>query len=647
MPESPQAARFRLDDLVVDTATRQVWRGNSEIPLTGLSFDLLKALMDIGTRVVTTDELMDRVWPGRVVNAETVGKRVELVREALSDNSQEPRYIALVRGRGYRLLHAPQVEATPPATAPQAVPDAVVQEPKAAAIPRSRRVALIAGLAAALGLAVVFGILNRSPRAVPTPQAVAADEMPSVAVLPFLNLSEDAGNAYFSDGMAEELLGTLSKLPGLRVASRTSAFTFRGSKESLPEIAQQLNVDHIVEGSVRKAGNRIRVTIQLIEVRTDSHLWAETYDRELSDVLEIQREIAEKIAAALRLKFTSGARVAQGAGTRNPEAWQLYLRGHQLWQARSEESIRQGIGLLSRAIELDPGFAEAHASLAGAYLISFSWYSIQDAAALDRAREAAGRAIALDPTLSQPQAVLGELAYAHFDWTASESRFRHALKLNRNDAQAAYWLGEMLGNAGRTSEGLAIILEYEKLDPISPSMPIDIGILYKRLGDDARACDYFKRATEVGRSILAWLLLAECREKEGDLAGAEQAERAAQQLVKFDKPVFELVRRGQTDAVAAREARLAIQELVKRRRIQPARGWMKLGDYDAAFDSIEQQVLRHDITALRDLWWRDGAQMRAHPRFRPFVEKIGLVGYWRKSGWPDVCRPAGDSFTCD
>ncbi|HET9473805.1 MAG TPA: winged helix-turn-helix domain-containing protein, partial [Steroidobacteraceae bacterium] len=277
--------RFRLADLVIDTGTRQVWRDGAEIPLTGLSFDLLRALLDVGTRVVTSDELMDRVWPGRVVNAETVAKRVELVREALGDNSQEPRYIALVRGRGYRLLHAPQTAGQRDSTHAVA-PDTPISTPSEKSAPRPRRLALMVGIVSvAVISAVAIAFLLRTHRQGDEARTVVANGAPSVAVLPFLNLSEDAANEYFSDGMAEELLGTLSKLPGLRVASRTSAFTFRGSKQSLPEIARQLKVDHVVEGSVRKAGNRIRVTVQLIDVRSDSHLWAETYDRELADVL--------------------------------------------------------------------------------------------------------------------------------------------------------------------------------------------------------------------------------------------------------------------------------------------------------------------------------------------------------------------------
>jgi TolB-like protein/DNA-binding winged helix-turn-helix (wHTH) protein len=647
MPESPQVERIRLADLIIDTGTRQVWRDGLEIPLTGLSFDLLRAFIEAGTRVVSTDELMERVWPGRVVNAETVAKRVELVREALGDNSQEPRYIALVRGRGYRLLHAPQ-PAGPTRADPGRAPDPQPGPASAAPEPYRRRRAWIAGgITLVLLAAVAIGILVNLHRDERVARGAAANAIPSVAVLPFLNLSEDAANSYFSDGMAEELLGTLSKLRGLRVASRTSAFTFRGSSQPLPEIARALNVDNIVEGSVRKSGNRIRVTVQLIDVRSDSHLWTETYDRELSDVFEIQRDISERIADALKMELAPGARETLGPGTHNAEAWQLYLRGNQLWQARTEESIRQSIGLLRRAIDLDPAFAQAHASLAAAYWVSFFWFSHPEASAFDHAREAAKRAIELDPTLSQPYAVLGALAEANFEWSLAETQFRYALKLNPNDAQAGYWLAEMLGLTGRTREALAMLLEYEKLDPISFVTLHDIGIMYGRLGDEAHSCAYLVRATEIGGSPYVWLRVAECRRRAGNFAAMEDAERNAQRLLNSEKPILTLVRQGRTDPAAAREARAAIEQEVTRQRIYPARFWMELGDLDAAVDSIERNVLRHDINAMRDLWWRDGADLRAHPRFRPFIERIGLVEYWRAAGWPDVCRPAGESFTCD
>jgi|KBSSwiStaDraftv2_1062776.scaffolds.fasta_scaffold13296_5 TolB-like protein/DNA-binding winged helix-turn-helix (wHTH) protein/Tfp pilus assembly protein PilF len=640
MPESPQVERIRLADLTIDTGTRQVWRDGLEIPLTGLSYDLLRALIEVGTRVITTDELMERVWPGRVVNAETVAKRVELVREALGDNSQEPRYIALVRGRGYRLLHAPQPDSTRSEPGPGTT--------ATTGAPRTRRLAFGVGIAVMGVLAVVAtALLLRTQRHDEAVSVVATNDVPSIAVLPFLNLSEDAANNYISDGMAEELLGTLSKLPGLRVASRTSAFTFRGSKQSLPEIARQLNVDHIIEGSVRKAGNRIRVTVQLIDVRSDSHLWAENYDREVADVLDIQRDIAERIAGALQLKVSANASARLGAGTRNTEAWQLYLRGNQLWQSRTEEGLRQSIGLLGRAIELDPDFAQAHSSLAAAHLISFFWYAHPDKTSLMEAGRYAQRAIDLDPTLSKPYAIRAELAETRHEWGEAEALFREALRLNPNDTDSGYWYAAMLGHTGRSRDALAVLLRYEKLDPISAVLLHDIGVMYDRQGDVQRACEYYRRTTQLGSSPYPWLRVAECAEREGNLAAAEEAERTAERQFDFEKPIFSLVRKARTDPAAAREARAALLDAQKLGRVYFAKTFAALGDYDDAFDAMESSLLRGNFVPLRDLWWRDGAKLRAHPRFRPFVERIKLVEYWKKSGWPDVCRPVGDSFTCD
>jgi Tfp pilus assembly protein PilF len=447
--------------------------------------------------------------------------------------------------------------------------------------------------------------------------------------------------------MAEELLTTLSKMRELRVASRTSAFTFRGSRQSLPEIARALNVDHIVEGSVRKAGNRMRITVQLIDVGSDSHLWAETYDRELADVLEIQREIAEKIASALKVQLSQDTRARLATGTQSAEAYQLYLRGQQLWQARTEESIRQSLSLLGRAVEIDPGYAQAHSSLAAAHLVSFFWYAHPEPSSLGRAEEAAQRAITLDPTLSQPYAVRAELAETRLEWIEAEARFRRALELNPNDVSAGYWYAVLLQATGRTREALAIMLKYEPLDPISPALLHDIGMQYARLGDDVRACEYYRRTTQISRSPYPWLRMAECHERQGNIAAAEQAELTAQRRLGFEQPIFTLVRESKTNPAAARAARQAIAAEQGRQRVYFANTLWKLGDLDASFDAIEHHVLNHDFTPLRDLWWREARDLRAHPRFHTFVEKIGLVDYWRKSGWPDICRPAGESFTCD
>ena len=634
MPDTPLPDQFRLDDLTVDSATRKVWRDGVEIPLPGLSFDLLVALARAGTRVVSTDELMGLVWPGRVVNAETVAKRVELVREALGDDSQQPRYLAGVRGHGYRLLHAPQA----------AIPVAIVEGAAAQDnVPRRPWLWVTLGVIV-LGAVTAWWRIDRSTEAIVDTRTPAS--IPSVAVLPFANMSEDAANSYFSDGISEELLGTLSKLPGIRVASRTSSFSFRNSQQSLPEIARALNVDHIVEGSVRKAGNRIRVTAQLIEVRSDSHLWAESYDRELEDVFAIQKEIAENIAGALKVRLAmTGERAAPTP--RELEAYQLYLRGLQVWQLRGEQNIRQSIGLLTRAIELDPDLAQAHATLASAYALVPHYYQAPDPRAPELAERAAARAIELDATLSQPHAVRGVLAMQRMDWADAQSNYRRAIALNPNDGTPRYWLGESLSVTGRTREALAVMLEATELDPISPPLTHDIGVLYTREGDDARGCPYFRRSTQVGEYGFAMLDLAGCHERAGNIPEMLRAEAEAERLLGLDEPVLGLVREAVRDP-ARKPVALRALAAADAQHVNLSFQYRRLGEFDATFDRIERPMFTlGDYNQLRDLWGTDARALRAQPRFRDVVERLKLVDYWRKSGWADVCRPKGDSFECD
>jgi TolB-like protein/DNA-binding winged helix-turn-helix (wHTH) protein len=641
MPDTPLPDQFRLVDLTVDAATRQVWRDGVEIPLPGLSFDLLVALARAGTRVVSTDEIMERVWPGRVVNAETVAKRVELVRQALGDDSQEPRYLAGVRGHGYRLLHAPQAVVPAPVVEVPDVAPAILSRPARTWPP---------WLWATMGVIVLGAVtagwlFDRSADA--TVESHPPTSVPSIAVLPFANMSEDAANIYFSDGISEELLGTLSKLPGVRVASRTSAFSFRNSQQPLPEIARALNVDHIVEGSVRKAGNRIRVTAQLIEVRSDSHLWAESYDRDLEDVFAIQQEIAENIAAAFKLRLGTTA-VRAALTPREIEAYQLYLRGLQVWQLRGEENIRQSIGLLTRAIDLDPDLAQAHATLASAYALIPHYYQSPDPRAPALAERAAARAIELDPTLSQPHAVRGVLAMQRMDWESAQANYQRAIALNPNDGTPRYWLGELLSVTGRTRDSLAVMLEAAELDPISPPLTHDIAELYLREGDDARGCPYAIRTSEIGASGYVMLALARCHERASDIPEMLRAEAEAERRLELDEPVFGLVREALQDPAKKPAALRALAAAEARRQVYLVIEYRSLGEFDAAFDRIEQPMFtRGDYNSLRDLWGKDARALRAQPRFRVVVERLRLVDYWRKSGWADVCRPKGDLFECD
>jgi TolB-like protein/DNA-binding winged helix-turn-helix (wHTH) protein len=267
--------RYRIADLQVDAATRQIMREGREIELPGLSFDLLLVLARHAPRVLSAEELMELVWPGRVVNLETVAKRVELVRAALGDDSAEPRYVAVVRGHGYRLVApvraaaerrvAAQPVAAPPAPSVAAPPTA----PATSAPSGWQRRTLWASAALAGVAAVSVFAWLLAERGEPSGALAPPAEGPSLAVAPFRSLSDDAADAYFADGITEELRRALATVPRLRVASRTSSAPLRDGAPSLAAIARTLNVDHVLEGSVRRADNRIRVTAQLSEVASD------------------------------------------------------------------------------------------------------------------------------------------------------------------------------------------------------------------------------------------------------------------------------------------------------------------------------------------------------------------------------------------
>jgi TolB-like protein len=311
---------------------------------------------------------------------------------------------------------------------------------------------------------------KKSP-VVPTPQNRDAGPKasgPSIAVLAFTNLSRDPENEYFSDGISEELLNVLAKIPGLKVAARTSAFFFKGRNVPIPEVARTLGVAHVVEGSVRKMGNRVRITAQLIDAQDGFHLWSENFDRELQDIFAVQDEIAGLIAKNLQLKLGAAPRAAK---TVNPEAHRLVLEGRHFWTLRTDESFTRAELAFSRALKIDPDFAQAHSGLADVAAVR-SWYAslgggVPFKGELARAAADARRALALDASLAEVQATLGTIAYQEFRWAESEHHYQEAFQLNPNYALAYHWQAHLLAGQGRLDAGLTALERSIALDPLS------------------------------------------------------------------------------------------------------------------------------------------------------------------------------------
>jgi TolB-like protein len=285
--------------------------------------------------------------------------------------------------------------------------------------------------------------------------ATAPTADPSIAVLPFVNMSNDPEQEYFSDGISEELLNLLVRVDGLKVASRTSSFTFKGANRNIPQIASELKVDHVLEGSVRKAQNRVRITAQLIDTRTDRHLWSDTYDRELTDIFAIQDEIANAIVSALQAELGVGLEaVAVAAATENLDAYELYLKARELFQAR--QNLPTAIALFEQAIELDPGYARAWEGLAAVQSVAGSWLVGDGIDHKALAATAADRALELDPSLSMPYAVKG-IDYDNRGNNVAEGIANLDRAIGNDDKNASAWLwrGIVLKDAGYLEESIA------------------------------------------------------------------------------------------------------------------------------------------------------------------------------------------------
>jgi eukaryotic-like serine/threonine-protein kinase len=360
----------------------------------------------------------------------------------------------------------------------------------------------------------------------------------SLAVLPLENLSRDPDQEYFADGMTDAVITDLAKIGALRVISRTSVMRYKRTQKSVPEIAKELNVDAIMEGSIERSGSRVRLTAQLIRAATEQHLWAEAYDRDLQDVLRVQEEIARSIAREVQIKLTPQEQALLTKGRPiDPEAYELYLKGRYFWNKRTQESTVKAITLFHQAIDKDPRYASAYSGLADCYIlfgISFDVGSLSPTQAMPQAKAAAAKAIQLDDTLAEGH---NSLAYTKllydWDWAGSEAEFKRALKLNPGYANAHHWYAHLLFASGRRDEALAESKRALDLDQLSPIMNVHLGwhYIYSRQYD--MALKQLRKALELdpNYSLANWYL-GWVYEQQGKYAEALEAMRRAQEPLK-------------------------------------------------------------------------------------------------------------------
>jgi TolB-like protein/DNA-binding winged helix-turn-helix (wHTH) protein/Flp pilus assembly protein TadD len=471
--------RLRFGVFEADLATGELTKHGKRLSLQEQPFRLLALLLEKPGALVTREELHGRLWPQTIVDFDHgLNKAVSKIREALGDSAENPRFIETVARRGYRFLaDVAEVSGGQPETVaddlsargdpgPLGVADADTSPRRP---PRAWRVFGGAGLALVLAFSLSWIFY---------PWRSADATIRSLAVLPLENLSSDTSQDYFVDGMTDELITHLGQINTLRVISRTSVMTYKNVRKPLAEIARELNVEAVVEGSVLRSGERVRITAQLIRVPADEHMWGQSYEGDLRDTLALQSKVAQDIAEQIRATLNGQEQAAlQKSKAVSPVAYEAYLKGRYFLNKRTRDGLSKAIEYFGSAIERDPTYAEAYSGLADAYALSGDWkyglLSPQDA--FPKARAAATKALALDESLGEAHASLAfALDLYGWDWEAAETEYKRAIKLKPGYATAHQWYSWHLIMMGRNSEGMSEIRKAESLDPLSLIISADI-----------------------------------------------------------------------------------------------------------------------------------------------------------------------------
>ena len=514
---------------------------------------------------------------------------------------------------------------------------------------------LILALLLTIGGAIAWRFAPSVPPSVAAPAASASIAEKSIAVLPFADLSPGHDQEYFSDGMAEELLNALAKVKDLKVAGRTSSFSFKGKNDDLRAIGKVLGVANILEGSVRKQGEKVRITAQLIRTDNDFHLWSETYDGDLSDVFALQERIARAITEKLAVVLNGdSAQPLVKVATTNSEAYALYLQASGIFNRREGARFSEAIAELEQALKLDPKFARAHARLAAIYALEPIY--VVDATEASRAateREAA-LASALDPTLAEPYAALGAMYGLAGRWTDARIASDRSLAIDADDVNVVFWAGVGAINSGYTKRGCELLDRVLASEPLLPNALLWRGIEYVYTGDLTRGETLLRRAADVGLAHVG-IGLHMVEAAHGRTAEAKQqlanGLHALAAGLAADAPA--VVAAGVYGNAAEHAVAAALIEQVEAGQSGRISAFvpyslLQLGESTRALSVVQQQLTSNDALFMHVIWSPAQRATRASPEFKAFTRKVGLVDLWDRYGPPDVCkRLAPGDYACD
>ena len=634
MEKLGSTVRFGVFD--ADFRTQELRKQGVRVKLPQQSFQILQMLLEQPGELVTRDQLRQALWPGDtfVDFDHGVNNSIKRIRDALGDSAESPRYIETLPRLGYRFIGS--IDGKPDVPSPAPVPPPRYRwrlfTVRAKGAPRSygiRAKVLASAVVAAITLLVIISMTSvrerwlghRSP-----------PRIQSLAVLPLVNLSSDAGQDYFTDGMTEELTTDLGKISALRVISRTSAMQYKGTKKSLPEVARELDVDAIVEGTVARSGSHVRITANLVQASPEKHLWAESYESEVGDALTMQGRLAQAVAREIQVTLTQKEQQLLAASRPvNPEAQDLYFRGLYVeFEFGTVESSEKAINYFQQAIQKDPNYATAYAGLAAVYA---NWVPGMNRPRdrLPKAKELALKALQLDDTLADAHSVLGQIElYYDWDWSAAEEEFKQTMKFNPNLVRAHDWHSRGLVNRGRTEEAIAEAKLSLALSP-SPSewdYPIWVFLLARRYD---LASERTQELLEMAPNY-AWghFELARVYEQQGKLEEAAQESLKADDLFGTDPKKIAQLKEAMAKSGAQGYWRRTLEnyrESAKSRYVPSvlvAEACVRVGDKDSAFEWLERGFEERDDLMI-DLKVEpvfDG--LRSDPRFQDLIRRVGI-----------------------
>ncbi len=662
----------------VDPLRRLLLREGNQVRLPAKAFEILLVLLEGRGRLVDKDELMRRVWPDAVVEENNLTVNISALRRSLTESPGEHRYVLTVPGRGYQFVadvrqHGGEWarESEQEGLANQGVAEisaerasrdgeanslsqgsnwglgsgpaqvAAAQTNGAAShadtlssaeyigreIKRHKRSVLLL-LATLLATTIIVSYLAYS-------RYLAGDSkagITSIAVLPFANNTGDPNAEYLSDGISESLINSLSQLPGIKVIARSSAFAYKGKQTDLKEVANALGVEAILTGRVTQRGENLSISVELVDARDKTQMWGEQYDRKMSDLLAIQREIAREIGEQLKLKVSGAEKGLAKHYTESNEAYQLYLKGRFYWDKRTAEALKKSIEYFNQAIEKDPSFALAYAGLADCYVVPA--IRLPPREAMPKAKAAAMRALELDETLAEAHASLGRVLAAYdWDWTNAEKEYKRAIELNPRYAVAHQWYGGYLALMGRSNEAIAERKRALELEPLSLTINFELGLAFYYARDYDQAIEQFQKTLELDQNFPPpRAFLPAAYEQKGMYGEAIAEFKKAIPLRGISEVGFLRAGLGHIYAVSGKksEARKVLAELkqLSEQGYVPATSvaliYAGLGEKDQAFawldKGYEQRAFQMQWLKIEPRW----DNLRSDSRFEDLMRRIGF-----------------------